>query len=343
LLLRVKIADKYHSELIIHIMDDSDIIFNLRLLNQKLDEEVRLYRNGTTPENLLELIQEKDSEIYELKKQTSITADKLRRIAKSSAEVIAKNDAIVKENNRLVLEQEQLKRQIDATIEFKRQCYEHKLRDAHAEAECLKEEVIALQKENETLNNSMDMLIPETEQFQVLIEELEEDACHRDSSIEKLQKRCHSLVLTKKDTQLALEKRLHEANADIKRKNEHLLRLSEELQKAQEFNTGIKERLSFERKNSALLSTQLLAALTDVTSAQASEARMKEKLHNLRENKNDENHPFSSVKNHVDTKTSRLGLKERGHNATNINTSVTQQTTKIVPEAAKTILLSDNA
>jgi len=313
-------------------MDDSDIIFNLRLMNQKLDEEVRLYRNGTTPDNLLELIQEKDSEIYELKKQASATADKLRRIAKSSADVIAKNDTLAKENNTLALEQEQLKRQVDATIEFKRQSYEHKLRDAHAEVECLKEEVIALQKDNETLNNSMDMLIPETEQFQVLIEELEEDACHRDSSIEKLQKRCHNLVLNNKENSTALEKCLLEAKADVNRKNEQLLRLSEELNKAQVFNTGIKERLSFERKNSAQLSTQLLAALSDVTCAQASEARMKEKLQSMGESIFFENHPLPSVKAHVDLKTSRRGLKDRGHSAANIGTRVIQHAAKTVSE-----------
>jgi hypothetical protein len=261
-------------------MEDADIIFNLRLANQKLDEELRLYRNGTTPDNLLELIQEKDVEVCELRKQLSATNEKLRRIAKGSAEVIAKNDHLIKENNELLGERERLKRQVGASVELKRQGHGHerKMQEALATIESLKEDILTLQKENETLNNSMDMLIPEAEQFQVLLEELEEDACNRDTSIEKLQKRCHNLVLGNKERHATLEEQVKEAKLDVKRKNEQLLRLSEELQKAQSFNMAIKERVTAERKTAAQLSSQLLAALADVTRAQTSEANIRDQL-----------------------------------------------------------------
>ena len=297
-------------------MEDSDIIFNLRLSNQKLDEELRLYRNGTTPDNLLELIQEKDVEISELRKLLSSTNEKLRRIAKGSAEVISKNDHLIKENNELMGDRERLKRQVDTANELKRQSYgqERKLKDSLALINTLKEEIIALQKENETLNNSMDMLIPEAEQFQVMLEELEEDACNRDTSIEKLQKRCHNLVLGNKERHAALEEQILEIKADIKKKNEQLLRLSEELQKAQKFNVAIKERVTAERKNSAQLSAQLLATLADVTSAQASEAKLKEQLYTL--NKHISNENEQSVAPAV--KSPVKGLKARAEKSSNI-------------------------
>jgi chromosome segregation ATPase len=248
-------------------MNESDVIFNLRLSNLKLDEELRLYRNGTTPENLLELIREKDAEIYELRKQASFAHDKLRRISKTSTEVVAKNDLLVKENNALLLEREQLKQNVHTTFDAKREAYEHKLKDARTEMECLKEEILALQKENETLNISMDMLIPEAEQFQAQIERLEEDASHRDTSIEKLHKRCHNLVVNNKEKYSSLEERVKSLTNDIRTKNEQLQRMSDELEKAQHFNASIKDMLAAEKKKSATLSTKLMAALANNASS----------------------------------------------------------------------------
>lgn len=80
----------------------SDSLFHLQLAFSKLEEEVKLYRNGTTAENLLELVGEKDREIAGLRATLGETSDKLRRIAKGSSDLITKCEAL--EREKLALE-----------------------------------------------------------------------------------------------------------------------------------------------------------------------------------------------------------------------------------------------
>ena len=271
-------------------MQKDDIIFNLRIANKKLDEELHLYRNGTTEENLLELISEKDSEIEELKKAGHDHVDKLRRIAKSSGQLIAKNDALQKENVSLTKQAElanskltATKQQMDAiekneadkklissqreatSLEKELIVVQDKLRRSkHANTVCkeeyeaqltkLREETDALSKENEALNHSIDLLIPEAEQFQELIEGLEDDACSRDTNIEKLQKRCAQLIQdakTIKDLKKDLDsstkrhtKDMGRKDEQIERKDEQIARYHAELERAQAFNGDLKDRIS---------------------------------------------------------------------------------------------------
>ena len=65
-------------------------LFNLQLLVQKLEEELKLYRNGTTTEFVTEIIKEKEAEIVALNGTIDETNEKLRKLAKSSQEVIAR-------------------------------------------------------------------------------------------------------------------------------------------------------------------------------------------------------------------------------------------------------------
>ena len=65
-------------------------LFNLQLLVQKLEEELKLYRNGTTTEFVTEVIKEKEAEIVALNGKVDETNEKLRKLAKSSQEVIAR-------------------------------------------------------------------------------------------------------------------------------------------------------------------------------------------------------------------------------------------------------------
>jgi len=102
-----------------------------------------------------------------------------------------------------------------------------------------------------------------------------QDGLRRDSSIEKLQKRCHNLVLTQKGSRAELEESHKRALQEVARRKEQVVLLTAEIQKAQTFNAALKERVSTERRNAALLSTQLLAALADVTTAQKAEAKLK--------------------------------------------------------------------
>ena len=79
----------------------SDSLFHLQLAFSKLEEEVKLYRNGTTAENLLELVGEKDREIAGLRATLGETSDKLRRIAKGSSDLITRCEALEREKQAL--------------------------------------------------------------------------------------------------------------------------------------------------------------------------------------------------------------------------------------------------
>eukprot|EP01040_Poterioochromonas_malhamensis_P013147 gene13148-14430_t len=69
-------------------------IFNLQLTIQKLEEELQLYRNGTSVTELLELIHEKDVEIETLQLQNEEKGNKLKKLAKTSGEVLIKYENI---------------------------------------------------------------------------------------------------------------------------------------------------------------------------------------------------------------------------------------------------------
>jgi len=79
---------------------EQDKIFNLQLVIQKLEEELKLYRNGTTSTEFIEIIGEKDSENKLLKESLDDSNEKLRKLAKSSSEVIIRFEAL--ENDKVV-------------------------------------------------------------------------------------------------------------------------------------------------------------------------------------------------------------------------------------------------
>ncbi len=301
-----KISSKicWISEFLLKIkMEDKDIIFNLRIANQKLDEELHLYRNGTTEEDLLDHISEKDTEIEELKKQNSDSKDKLRRIARSAGEMLEKNKSLEKENVRLqkltATANSKLSDTMNQMHETDKNDTEKKLADSQREISSLemklvvaqdklrkfqqankmlqddceeqlakaKEEAESFRKENEALNNSIDLLIPEAEQFQQLIEILQDDACSRDTSIERLQKRCGQLIQDSKIVS-SLKKQLDKSERENKklteRKNKQLAQYHAELEKAQKFNGQLKDRIANEKQENNNLSVQLLERLGNI-------------------------------------------------------------------------------
>lgn len=65
-------------------------VFNLQLIIQKQEEELRLYRNGTTAQELLELIHEKDIEIETWRTKLEEKEEKLKKLAKTSGDVLMK-------------------------------------------------------------------------------------------------------------------------------------------------------------------------------------------------------------------------------------------------------------
>ncbi len=246
-----------------------------------------------------------------LRSQCSDTNDKIRRIAKGSNEVIIKCDLLQNDNNKLKKEIDLLKLKLnekDVEIEnttatatantasrttnintttetlkelkLQLSSLKEKYNKNIIENKNLNSEINALSSENELLNNTMDLLLPETESYQLIIENLEDDGIIRDNNIEKLHKRCHNLVINNKERHSELENKINITTNDLISKKNLIKKLTNEILKAQNYNLQLKERVNTERKNAAQLSTQLIAALGDVTSAQLSESKWKEKATN---------------------------------------------------------------
>lgn len=72
-------------------------IFNLQLTISKLEEELQLYRNGTSAGELLDLIHEKDIEIESFRLKLEEKDDKLKKLAKTSGDVLYKFEHLQQE------------------------------------------------------------------------------------------------------------------------------------------------------------------------------------------------------------------------------------------------------
>ena len=210
---------------------EKDKLFNLQLTVQKLEEELSLYRNGTTCGELLEIINEKEAEIESLKEKLGSKEETLRKIAKSSADVLSKYDTMVTEkslleaeNLRLSTKLNQIEDQFEAaatqsinTI----QSHEQLIRKLTDTVEELKRANGELQTSLVNKNVLIDQLRVRITSFEhdsttnkineeqvnnlrksiadkdAAIKALKESLSDSDRSIEKLQKRCADLVAEK--------------------------------------------------------------------------------------------------------------------------------------------------
>lgn len=78
-------------------------IFSLQLIIHKLEEELLLYRNGTSAAELMDVIRERDIEIEHWRSKCDDKDEKLKRIAKTSADVLERYERLQKD---LVRQQE---------------------------------------------------------------------------------------------------------------------------------------------------------------------------------------------------------------------------------------------
>jgi chromosome segregation ATPase len=85
---------------------EQEKIFNLQLTVQRLEEELALYRNGTTMEQMFDLIKEKEVEINDYKSKLSDKDARLRKIAKSSSDVLTKCEEMTTTNRQLTFQLE---------------------------------------------------------------------------------------------------------------------------------------------------------------------------------------------------------------------------------------------
>ena len=195
----------------IHAHRMSEQVFNLQLAFQKLEEEVKLYRNGTTAENLLELIEEKDREVSQLKTALSEATDKLRRIAKGSSELITKCERLQKEREEGLRSEKALIDRISGL--------EGALHEQSVDISSLRAEKAMLGEEISCLHGAVESYM---------------------GNLDKLQSRCAVLVSEKLDLERQFEKEKMERRENIKE-------FGAQLEKGIKFNMDIKQRLRSEQ------------------------------------------------------------------------------------------------
>ena len=222
-------------------MDNQEKLFNLQLLVQKLEEELQLYRNGTSLNELIEVIQEKDVELCTLQAKMDVQEEKLRKLAKTSGDVLIKYEKLQnevdywksrseeQEEKILLLQQNteklesnfnQHQTELESEINHWKSCCDEQDRTIYHLQNVLAEKkhefdanVETVSKTNheqkvllETLQTSYQQL---EEKFHHQQEELQSQITHwktcceeQDSSIASLQKRC-AQILKDKNTQSA--------------------------------------------------------------------------------------------------------------------------------------------
>lgn len=199
-----------------------DKVFNLQLHVQKLEEELSVYRNGTTGAHLYELVLEKDEEIANLKEMVSALTkggddlkksledkvENLRKLAKGSSEVLAR-----------CKELETQKAAVESQLADLQQDYRLLSASADEKTRMLEEKNNEIQLRDDALES--------------LAQEMED----RDVSIEKLQARCAAVVADNASRTRAIERERSEWTIEGKE-------LREEIEKGIQANKLLKERLT---------------------------------------------------------------------------------------------------
>ncbi len=210
---------------------EKEKLFNLQLTIQKLEEELSLYRNGTTAEEMFDLIKEKEAELETIKSKLNNKEETLKRLAKSSGDVLNKYDVLLAE--KLQLEDEFKNHSIHAAeIEHKMntqlhetsralQINEEKLEDISvrfrdlneinaymtksvvekdAYITSLKETIYNNEREatkSKAEDDTVNKLRSDLQSRDSTIQHLKDSLGDSDRSIEKLQKRCADLLAEK--------------------------------------------------------------------------------------------------------------------------------------------------
>ena len=242
---------------------DDNAEFDLRLTISKLQEELSLYRNGTSPEDLLAILEEKDEEIRTLRDNIAAKDSFLSKLGTSAKKSLEDLETLKKEKKRM--EAKAVK------------AFENGKQEAANDLNAAKKEIQALRDENESLANSIDLLIPETEHFQEHIDELETDKIQSSSDIDNLQQRCVNVVVENKVKKKDLVSRLSKAEEEVKRAHGKIDRYHKELLKAQEFNKSLKERITKEKEGAASYKERVLFLEAQIK-AEKESAPLKEAL-----------------------------------------------------------------
>ncbi len=249
-------------------------IFNLQLIVQKLEEELLLYRNGTTATELLELIHEKDVEIETWRAKCDEKDEKMKKLAKTSGDVLLKyerlgEDFTTLEKEKLMLHDHihrmedemrsmatnisQLHDNIDL-LKREMQCKDDVIGKLRLEVWEMQQNADKVVEKDDEYRQEIESLKAEAEQSQaslkdtivilenkvhelektVLEKSLEVDAVNKeigrwkgyveeqDKSIEKLQKRCATLVAEKGDKLKSLDQERQEMISHVQQFRESM-------------------------------------------------------------------------------------------------------------------------
>lgn len=175
---------------------EHDKVFNLQLTIQKLQEEVSLFRNGADGVELFQLIAEKECEIKALKSSNLCNNETLKKLAKKSAEVLARCDRVQSEYETLQFEHSDLiqeRKRLAAQVEAL------KISSASSAALC--------------------------QERKITIDQLEEELTARDASVEKLIERCAALVSQKNEKHKEFEAEAKEFASERSEKNKQMKEL----------------------------------------------------------------------------------------------------------------------
>lgn len=176
---------------------DEDRVFNLQLTVQRLEEELSLYRNGTTAQQMFDLMKEKETEISELKGVISDKDSKLRKLAKSSTEMMTKFEDLQMAHRSTILQlaemqkskEDDLQNHIAITHEMTKK-YNALALELEEEKGKVVEANLATQEKVHQINQLNQQLAAKEHQIGQLNAQIHD----ADLSIEKLQKRCAELV-----------------------------------------------------------------------------------------------------------------------------------------------------
>lgn len=177
--------------------DREQRIFNLQIQIQKMEEELTLYRNGASGQELFEVIGEKNTEINELKSSLAGKTDNLKTLAKSSTEVIEKYSALQDSFEQMKVD----KRAVDEMIATRA------------------EETASLQYELDAINKKYLDIVKDNDCKQEKICDLERELVDANVVIEKLHKRGATLVAEKSEKSKLLDKVQYE-KAEMEQKNQ---------------------------------------------------------------------------------------------------------------------------
>lgn len=207
---------------------DQEKIFNLQITVQKLQEELSLYRNGTSIDEVFTLLKEKEGEVALLKEAIAEKDTKLRKLAKTSNDVLVKCESLEEESVSLyeqnqslideMKEKEQkiqdLEDQINHSVEeLNKMTYTNRKNQEYinlliVELSQYKREKfdlccnqidfsftqeLKIKEKNENLKKMEELLNTKEKEKEKLLSELNKS----DQSIERLQKRCAELVIEK--------------------------------------------------------------------------------------------------------------------------------------------------